>query len=111
VRKKHNDKDKSTSSAAAATDHISNEDIESWAAMVAEEDPQESDEESWTFAEEDYLSDEDLYEALSEDSQDQAASASGDTEVELYDSGASRHITCYDHGLVDCHLCIPLLPL
>jgi gag-polypeptide of LTR copia-type len=107
VRKKHNNKDKSTSSAAAATDDISNEDIKSWAAMVVEEDPQESDKESWTFAEEDYSSDEDLYEALSEDSQDQVASTSGDTEAELYDSGASRHITPFQHHFLTYHAITP----
>jgi gag-polypeptide of LTR copia-type len=29
----------------------------------------------------------------------------------LIDEACWIHIGCYDHGLMDCHLCIPLLPL
>jgi hypothetical protein len=108
VQKDHNDKGKSTSSVAAATD-ASTEDIESWAALVAEEDLQEWDEKPWIFAKEDYSSNNDLYEARTEDSEDQAASASkaGDTEAELYDSGASSHITPFRHHFLTYHSITP----
>ena len=96
--KKRDNKDKSKDSAASATD--TGNDIESWAVLVSdlEEDLYEEDRESssWSFVEEEQSADkdsEDLFEALSDDPQDQAASASGDTEAELYDSGASKHIS------------------
>ena len=106
--KRRGDKDKNKDNAASATD--TGNDIESWAILVSdsEEDLYEEDGESWSFVEEEYSADEednleedisedDLFEALSEDSQEQAAGALSNAEAELYDSGASRHITPFRH--------------
>jgi hypothetical protein len=100
-KKKRNDKDKSKDSTVTATD--TGDDIESWALLIAdlEKEPYKEDGESWSFIKEEYLANEnlfeelskDLFEALSEDSQDQVASTSGNTKAELYDSGTLRHIT------------------
>ena len=109
-RKPRDDKNKNKDNENAAAATESSQDIESWAVMVAEEDLSDWDEESWTgwtsaeedlssieleysSVEEDHSSVEDTYEAHSEDSEDQAASTTNSAEAELYDSGASRHIT------------------
>ena len=99
TRNRRDDKDKSKDKDSAATATENNEDIESWAVIVAdsEEDPRERDEESWSFVDEDCSTDEDIIEALTEDSEDEVASASSDIEAELYDSGASRHISPFRH--------------
>ena len=112
--KKRDNKDKNKDNAAGATD--TGDDIESWAVLVSdsEEDLYEQDGKSWSFVEEEYSADEDsledsedLYEALSEDSQDQAMNASGNTEAELYDSGASRHTTPYRHRFTNYRTITP----
>jgi hypothetical protein len=107
-KNKNKNKPKDNENAAAATE--SSQDIESWAVTVAEEDLSDWDEESWSGStpaeenlssieqkyssiEEDHSSVENTYEAHSEDSQNQAASATNSAEAELYDSGASRHIS------------------
>jgi hypothetical protein len=100
-RRKRESQDQSKDSAAAATDK--QEDIESWAVTVAEENPQGWDEESSSYVDvEQDSSDEELFEAHSEDYdlQVSAASAQNDSEAELYDSGASRHITPNRHRFI-----------
>ena len=108
-RRKPQDKNKSGNTVATATDKT--EDLESWAAIISdddllEEDPSSSeswatnsdadneDVESWATIED--ISDDDEEFASSEEMPEEVTNTSqviGGSKVELYDSGASRHIS------------------
>ena len=76
-----------------------NKDIESWAVIAVDldEDPCEEDMESWSLVEEECLANKDIIEALIEDLEEQVSSATSNPEANLYDSGASRHISPFQH--------------
>jgi hypothetical protein len=63
----------------------------------SDEDLCEEDMESWSLVDEECSANEDITKALSEDPEEQATSTTSDPEAELYDLGASRHISPFQH--------------